>query len=197
MLRLRVTELEAFRVWRKDEELDAGWLFTRLLGQEPPSDAMQAGTAFHSALECAGEGDLTTLAYGKYRFDFACDSIVPISTVKELEIEKQYGDLLVTGHVDGLIGKEVVDYKTTGQFDPDRYMNSYQWRYYLDILEADRFRWEIFVISEFGQPFCYSVRQHHTLIQARYPGLHEDCERLAREYVDFAAQHAVLRNRKG
>ena len=192
MLTIRVTSLEQFRIWKEDDDLDVGWLLTRLLGKEAPSDVMLAGTAFHSALEHASEGVLDTLAFGDYRFDFNCDAEVQIPTLKELEITKQYGDLLVTGHVDGLIGKEITDYKTTGQFDPDRYMESYQWRYYLDMCDCDRFRWQVFVISEFGPPCCYEVKQIHQLAQVRYPGMDQDCARLAQEYYEFASQQPLL-----
>lgn len=181
----RVTGLEQFRIWAEDEDLDLGWILNRILGKDEPSDAMKAGTAFHAALEHAGEAELGALAFGDYRFDFNCDSTVVLPTLRELEIQKLYGDLLVTGHVDGVTGKEVVDYKTTGQFDPDRYMESYQWRFYLDMLDCDTFRYEVFVISEFGPPCCYEVKQVHSLTQKRYPGLHEDCARLAREYSSF------------
>lgn len=192
MLNVRVTALEQFRLFQEDDDLDVGWLLTRLLGKEPPSDAMLAGTAFHSALEQAQEGNLASLSFGNYLFDFNCDSEIQIPTLKELEIQKQYGDLLVTGHVDGLTGKEVVDYKTTAQFDADRYMSGYQWRYYLDILDAKRFRWEVFVISDFGPPFCYEVKQCHRLIQVAYPGIHEDCAQLAHDYYQFALTQPAL-----
>lgn len=186
---VRVTNLEQFRIWKEDEDLELGWILTRLLGKEPPSDAMLAGTAFHSAIEQASESELGCLVFGDYRFDVNCDCEIVVPTFKELAIEKQYGDLLVTGHVDGLIGKEVVDYKTTGQFDADRYMTSFQWRFYLDILEANRFRYEVFVISDFGPPKCYEVKQHHRLVQNRYPELTRDCEQLTQEYLAFYKQH--------
>lgn len=189
MRTVRVTNLEQFRIWRDDEELEVGWLLARLRGDDAPSEAMQAGTAFHAALESAPECELGTLASGDYRFDFNCDCEIPIPTLKELAIEKQYGNLLVTGHVDGLIGREVVDYKTTSQFDPDRYLAGYQWRFYLDMLNADRFRWEIFVLAEFGPEYCYSVKQAHRLMQSRYPNLHDDCMKLAREYNEFAEKY--------
>lgn len=188
MLSASVSNIELFRVWEQDEELDLGWLLTRILGKEPPSDSMKAGTAFHSALEQSREGEMGALAFGDYRFDFNCDCAIYLPPIKELPISGIYGDLEVRGRVDGVNGKEVIDYKTTEQFDADRFMESYQWRFYLDMLDCDRFRWEVFVISEFGPQYCYSVRQVHSLVQKRYPKLHEDCEKLAKRYSKFISE---------
>lgn len=188
MLSVRVTALEQFRIWKQDDEMDVGWLLNRLVGKEEPSDSMKAGTAFHSALEQAQECELGSLAFGDYRFDFNCDCTIALPVLRELEIQKQYGDVIVTGHVDALNGKEITDYKTTAQFDADRFMESYQWRYYLDMADCDIFKYQVFVLAEFGPMHCYEVRQFHTLTQRRYPRLGEDCARLAREYFEFANQ---------
>src|SRR5882672_5216622 len=112
-LSVSVSNLEMFRIWAEDEDLELGWLLKRLLGKEPPTPSMEAGTAFHSALEQAGECELGALAFGDYRFDFNCEVVVPMPTIKELSVQKIYGNLEVRGRVDGVSGKEVVDYKTT------------------------------------------------------------------------------------
>lgn len=195
MLSARVSHLEQFRICQKDEELSMEWLMHRIRGDEPASAAMQAGTAFHAAIEQLGEGELGTLAFGDYRFDFNCDGVITLPQIRETRFEKQYGDLLLNGTVDALLGKEITDYKTTSQFDPDRYMEGYQWRYYLDMTGCDSFCWKIFVLREFGPEKCYEITQCHTLRQKRYPGLHADCAKLAREYVEVMgpqfAQHAA------
>lgn len=183
MLSARVSHLEQFRIWKHEEDLSLDWLLSRIRGDEEPSDAMKAGTAFHSAIERTEEGELGTLAIDNYRFDFNCDCAVVLPQIRETKVEKQYGDLLVNGTFDALRGKEITDYKTTGQFDPDRYMEGYQWRFYLDMTGCDSFCWQIFVMREFGEPGCYSINQTHTLRQKRYPSLHEDCAMLAREFV--------------
>jgi hypothetical protein len=184
--RISVSNLDFFRTFMEDEDLPLGVFLARLLGTDERTDAMKAGNAFHEALECASEGELGTLALGDYRFDFNCDCNIEKLDIYELPIEKQYGDLLVRGRIDGLNGKEVTDYKTTSQFDADRFMASYQWRLYLDILECDTFRYEVFVMAERAE-HCYEITQHHTLIQKRYPGLAEDCARLTREYSEFVS----------
>lgn len=176
---IRVTNLDAFRMWIGTESLDLGWMLTRLKGETEPSEQMKAGTAMHKALEEACEIECHTYAAADYSFDFNCECQIVLPTIREVEFRKDYGELAVVGHADGQIGNMIVDYKTTEQFDPERYMESYQWRYYLDMSGCDQFLYQIFVIRPFGPPRCYEVRETHTIKHYRYPGLHSDCERLA------------------
>lgn len=179
---VRVTNLDSFRIWKGTEGLDLDWLMTRLQDKTEPSDAMKAGTALHKALESACEMDVGTLAIDDYRFDFNCDCRIVLPVIRECELSRQYGDIQVVGHFDGQIGNMIVDYKSTEQFDPERYMESYQWRFYLDMGGCDVFLYQIFVIREFGPPGCYEVLDTHQLKQYRYPELHSDCEKLVSEY---------------
>lgn len=191
MLSASVSNIECFRAWKQDEDLDFNWLMRKIRGEEPQSELMKAGNAFHSAIELMCEGECNTLAFGEYRFDFNCHGEISSPSIREASVEKQYGDLLVRGRVDAWIGKEITDYKTTGQFDPDRLMEGYQWRFYLDMTESDSFCWKVFVMRDFGPERCYEIRDVHTLRQKRYPGLHEDCVRLAAEYQDVVSETVI------
>lgn len=186
MIRVSVSNLELFRTWREDEDLGLEWLLRRLRGEEPQSEAMAAGEVFHKILENPDFDEQTELTMGDFWFSILCEIEVTLPQQRELRIEKNYGDLLVTGRVDGLTGLTITDYKTTGQFDPERLMGGYQWRYYLDMLNCDEFVWKVFVLNQYGAPGHYDVTQTHDLLQRRYQGLGQDCERLAADYLEFA-----------
>lgn len=178
-----VTNLELFRSWQQDEDLSLEWLLRRIRGEEPPTDAMLAGRAFHEALEKLQAPEANTLLSSDYRFDFNCLAEIPAPQLREVSVEKQYGDLLVRGRADCWMGRQIVDFKTTQQFDAERLLEGYQWRFYLDMTDCDLFSWKVFVMREFGGPGCYDVHQVHSLEQRRYPGLHDDCQRLAQQYT--------------
>lgn len=182
-----VSNLELYRVWRDSEELDLEWLLRRLRGEEPQTEQMMAGEALHAAIENAGPQDAMSLVHGEWKFYFNVKSTVELPTSKELSVEKQYGDLTVRGRVDALRGKTVTDYKSTGSFDADRLLEGYQWRFYLDMMDCDTFRWIVFVMSDrlYRE---YEIYQVHELMQHRYPQLHEDCWKLAADFLDFAKQ---------
>jgi hypothetical protein len=171
-------------MWRESEELDLEWLLRRLRGEEPQTEPMKAGEALHKALENAPTGESMMIESGEYKFYFMCDSEVELLPARELSFEKQYGELTVRGRVDGMKGLTLTDYKTTGNFDADRLLEGYQWRFYLDMTECNTFIWKVFEIKErfFKE---YDIWKTHELQQIRYPGLQEDCRRLACDFLIF------------
>jgi hypothetical protein len=187
-----VSNLDTYRWWKAEEDLGLDWLLIRLRGEEE-TEAMRLGQAFHAALELA-DGTADTLIYDGVQFDINCDCEITVPTVREMPIEKMYGNLIVRGRVDGLVGSEVIDYKTTERFDADRLMEGYQWRFYLDMLKADSFCWKVFVLRPFG--LGYEVREFHTLRQKRYPGMSQDCADLAADFERFAIEHPGVTRQK-
>ena len=187
----RVSNIEAFRRWRLDEDQTPADLVDWLTAGEP-SEAMLAGTAFHKALETAEPGEFAQLSAHGYTFLFPEDAAIALPQVRELRCYADYGPLKVTGQVDALYGRRVEDHKTTGYFSADTYLEGCQWRFYLDIFGADVFRWNVFQITPVrGEPKTYTVAPPQLLEQVRYPGLHDDCARLAADYYEFACRHLV------
>jgi hypothetical protein len=183
----RVSSIETFRRWRQDEEATAADLVERLTNFQP-TEPMLAGTAFHAALEVAKPGDYDRLEANGYTF-LLPDSSIALTPIRELRASKRYGPIVVTGKLDGLYGKRVEDHKTTASFNPDGYFEGCQWRFYLDIFEADVFRWNVFVITPVPKlDKTYTVKPPQLLEQCRYPGMHDDCMDLADDFHEFAAQ---------
>lgn len=184
---ISVSSLEMYRSWRASEELDLEWLLRRLRGEEPQTEAMAAGQALHSAIENAPEMETMNLASGDYKFYFQCDDEIQLVPARELAIEKDYGGITVRGRVDALHGRTITDYKSTQNFDADRLLEGYQWRYYLDMCECDTFIWKVFVLKErFYREFA--ITQVHELKQYRYENLHKECNALAQDFLGFVQE---------
>jgi hypothetical protein len=184
-MRARVSNIEAFRYWRQAEDQSVEDLIERLTTFQP-NEAMLAGTAFHKALEDAKPGDYERLHANGYTFILP-EGELYLPPIRELRAFGNYGPLQVTGCVDVLDGKRVDDHKTTGRFDPERYLSGCQWKFYLDLLGADVFRWNVFEIREL-EPRVYEVADMQMLEAYRYPGLHADCLRLATEFYEVMSQ---------
>jgi len=186
----RVSEVESFRQWRDDEDADIELLLARMRGQSEASEAMLAGTAFHKALEVAQVGSAAVLHGLGYTFNVCGDFEIALPVIREVRASKTYSiddfAITVSGQLDTIEGKRVEDHKTTGRFDPERYLGGYQWRYYLDIFGADVFRWNVFEIAATDDPVTWDVQSLHRLEQYRYPGMTDDCQRLACELAQFA-----------
>lgn len=183
----RVSDIETFRLWRQgDDPVEA--LVERIVSREP-TEAMRVGTAFHKVLERARVGDVL-MAEEADGFTFHMpDGMLSLPPVREIRSSKDYGDLTVTGKADYIAGRIIGDHKTRGgPFDAEQYLAGYQWRFYLDIFNGTEFRWTVFEIREVG-PCEYGVSLPHHLHTHRYPGLHDDCARLAADYLEFAKAH--------
>ena len=144
----RVSEVESYRQFRNDPDAELGTLLAWLRNEVPPSQAMLAGTAFHDVLEHADVGELSTAESQGFKFIIEVDTRLALAPIRELRQSKQFGGLTITGKLDVLDGLRVEDHKTTGRFDPDRYLTGYQWRYYLSIFGAQVFRWNVFEMRE-------------------------------------------------
>jgi hypothetical protein len=186
----RVSEVEAFRQWEADEDAEVD-LLAKLRGGEQTA-RMAAGTAFHKALEQGQSGDV--LKADGYTFEIVGDHEIVLPSIRELRAYKTYtvdGEpIVITGQVDGLEGRRVDDWKTTGRFDAERYLEGYQWRLYLDIFAADIFRWGIFEMAESDDPMRWVVFASHRLEQYRYPRLAEDCQALVERFARYVRAHA-------
>jgi hypothetical protein len=188
-----VTHLEDFRIYQTTPDLDLGWLENRLFGPRKETEEMAAGSAFHKVMqelvvdaqlgrEIASLG--TNYQDLDYRFDFNGPAEIELPTIREASFSRLYGDRWVVGKVDGILGNKVIEYKTTESFDGSRFMESFQWRYYLDLSDCDEVLYQVFIVKPFGPPGCFSVREMHRMRQFRYPDLHQDCEHLVEEFSE-------------
>ena len=189
----RVSNIEAHRQWKNWQPLFEGQEeptvedLVRFITVDEPSEAMKVGTAFHKALETAVDGIHPAFEVDGYTF-LLPDTALSLPSIREMRGYGQYGSLTVTGQVDGVEGLIVTDHKTTGKFDPERYLNGCQWKFYLDIFGANEFRWNIFLLKEL-EALTYGVSEPQVLKAYRYPEMRDHCEKLAADYLDFANTH--------
>lgn len=197
MMTFRVSEVESFRQFLQDEDADLDLLLARMRGQTEPSEAMLAGTAFHKALELAAAKEHTVLQALGFTFNIAGDFELAIPAIREVRASKTWlvdGEpVTISGQLDTIEGKRVEDHKTTARFEPERYLDGYQWRLYLEIFGADRFRWNVFEMACNEDAdidgMTWDVFAHHTLEQFRYPAMGDDCARLVAQLARFARIH--------
>lgn len=194
MMTFRVSHVEAFRRYQQDEEMSLEDLVATIRGERPPTVAMEAGTAFHRALELSPTGmEAESLGANNYTFNIVGDIELELPPVREVRASKTWVvdglPIAISGQVDAIDGKSVHDHKTTGRFDPDRYVAGCQWKMYLDIFGADHFRWNVFEIAVTDDPLTWDVFAFHRLEQYRYPGMEKDCAGLVASLARFARQH--------
>ena len=199
MITARVSHVAAYARWKEDEDMPVGVLINQILYSKP-SEAMLKGTAFHKFLEHAQAGESELVEVDGYTFSFAGDFQIYLPLMREWRKSKDYGGIIVSGQCDAIEGKTIYDHKTTERFDAEKYLGSWQHRFYLDIFGADRFVWNVWEMKHVGDAGSddsgeikgtqvYEVRALHPLEQFRYPAMESDCKELALEYADFVRKY--------
>jgi hypothetical protein len=200
MITARVSHVAAYARWKAEEESSVDWLINSILSHEE-TEAMAKGTAFHKFLEHAQGWEGETAWVDGYCFTFSGDFELYLPVMREWRKGKDYGDIVVSGQVDAIEGGTIYDHKTTERFDAEKYLESWQHRFYLDIFGADRFVWNVWEMKHLGEiandleadatgsSQAYEVRELHKLTAYRYPALTADCTELAQEYLAFVRKY--------
>ena len=160
-----------------------------------PTNPILRGSAFARAMEQMQVGaDLNHITIDGYTFYFTGDFTIEHYPQREMSAEKNYGGIVVSARCDRILGKVIVDDKTTERFDAEKYWDQYQWSLYLDIFGADKFIWNVWEVKKMNKPKSFCVNTLHLLSQYRYPAMERDCRDLAQEYKEFAERY--LRGRR-
>ncbi len=201
-VKLRVTDLDSWEAFVRPEieafELTLEQILARLNRQDSESDEMRAGTAFHKLLENARAGDvldggLEGIALDGWVFHFDGDFQVQLpwhrEELVEREIQTPYGMVLLRGKTDGSGGLEAVDHKLTfGQFDAERYADSWQWRAYLTMLGVKRFRYLVYQARKLTDEHVWIYAVHELTFWA-YPEMEGQVKRQVTELAEFVVKN--------
>lgn len=107
---------------------------------------------------------------------------------------KDYGGCIVTGCADMLRMTEIRDIKTkySYNFEDQDYINSCQWRFYLELFGLDTFHFDLFIFDDYKEDkHGYDVRglpmhRHDPITCYRYPSMEQDNRRLLSEFLRWA-----------
>lgn len=196
MIRLSVSDVDQLGYYLDHDHMDMKELLARLRRQEPETEAMRIGTAFHAVLETAPEeGALGRASVDGWTFVFDLDDTLSLPAVRELKLEKEYDvdgeKVVLVGKVDSILPPRVDDHKfTLGQFDTEKYVDAYQWRMYLSMFACDTFRYNVFTGYADRKAFrTLIVDKYHPLTLYRYPGMEKDVMHVLTRYVQFCREH--------
>jgi hypothetical protein len=189
-IKLHVTDLDSYRWYRIIDSMTIDEMRGRLLRTEAPNDNMLRGTAWHSILENP-PSEITSLERDGWIFNVNCDCTLTIPSIREIRVNKRYHigdyDVTITGKCDGITGNQVDDHKLTFRPNPENYLDAYQWRAYLDLFNADVFRYIVYAAKSNGkQVNIYDVSE---LKLYRYPSMVDDLILGIKDIVGFIEEH--------
>ena len=185
-----VTDLDAYLWFNRIEGMAVEEMRDRLLRKSSPNEQMKAGTAWHAVLEDPPD-EIDAIEKNGFRFVVECDAEIEVPQVREIRACKEYEvdgvRVKLTGGCDGISGNIVDDHKLTFNPNPENYMTSYQWRSYLDIYNADIFRYRIYHGSMNGNEV--TIRDVSTMKMFRYPGMVDDVIDGIRNLLGFVKEY--------
>ena len=196
-MRLSVTTVEAFRLWRDTgdwmalEDLEA-----TIRRDAPPNEKMLRGRAFHSVIESPVKqealGEHFYEAEG-YRFGGpGMDRVLamfPEGCVHEPKAEATVAGVTLVGKADALYGLGAWEAKLSDKIDVERYFDSFQWRAYIVLFGV---KWVRYVLGQgdFSGNFV-SVYTALPMTLYTYPKLGEDVRRLTSECAEFIVMRGL------
>lgn len=112
----------------------------------------------------------------------------------EIRLYKDFGDAIITGCADMIDGMEIRDIKTKYSYPSDiDYINSCQWKFYLELFQADVFYFDLFVFERYDKnKHGYDVRglplkRYEPAITCyRYEGMEQDNINLVHSFLEWA-----------
>ena len=112
----------------------------------------------------------------------------------EIRLYKDFGDAVITGCADMIDGVEIRDIKTKYSYPSDAdYINSCQWRFYLQLFNADVFHFDLFIFEGYDKDkHGYDVRglplkrYEPSITCYRYDGMEQDNMNLLHSFLDWA-----------
>ena len=205
-MRVSCTTLESFRLWSDPEQewMSEESLIATIKGEFKPTPAVELGLAFGKVLETP---DVYVLdgGYACGDYVFSDQTIAPALAlidrrgVCEAKALKAYGPHDVVAKADHLIGADLSEFKTTlSTFDFDKYAASCQWRFMLDIFEALRVTYHVFLLNDHGDGVV-ELRGIESFHLYPYARLHDDCCDLLDRFVAYVTARGlddVLRQRQ-
>ena len=194
-MRISATNIDSYRYYRAHEEKDLKSFLADLRKENPATQAMMAGRALHKILELSDQGSIVEHNQDEFSFEFNAHIEISLPKIRELKAEQKIivNDKAVTlvGVVDGIQGNCVFDHKTTASaFDAEKYLDTFQWRIYLELFQADIFQWNVFQWREdTKKPKRYIITDFHQLRAYRYPDMRKDIEHEIALFLDFARHY--------
>ena len=119
----------------------------------------------------------------------------------EIRLYKDFGNAMITGCADMIDGVEIRDIKTKYSSPTDTdYINSCQWRFYLQLFNADVFHFDLFVFEGYDKDkHGYDVRglplkrYEPSITCYRYDGMEQDNMNLLNSFLEWAEHRGLTK----
>lgn len=190
--RISVTTLDSYQYFldsqHGDNPMSEQELYEQLFGGFTPTFAMQAGTAWHEILEYWQDGN--PLINQSFTFDLSTlnsDDTLVLGEPYEREQKHVWQGVAgvdLVGKIDVETAFALYDHKLTANFDPERYLKSWQWRAYLTMRQKQKFVYQVFEANISDDGFV-SIHDYHALAIHAYDGMEQEVCQIVADLSDL------------
>lgn len=193
---ISTTIIDKFLLYLKEDWLTEAMLIDTIKGISPPTRYTELGTVFHNLLEQGYKAPLNLdgSAFISNDIEFSydimtkCFNYINYNFPFEQKIAKgyptRYGFVDIVGKVDQLQGLHINEFKTCWHgFDYLKYLNSCQWRFYLDLFGAEQVNYLVFELYDGKKSI--TLRNIHQFSFTPYKSLDIDLRMYLEEFILF------------
>jgi hypothetical protein len=190
--RVSASAIDQMTWYQRIESMTVNNLVARLRGQEEPGLDAEAGTALHDLLEQHKGGSLSgEIEHGGFRFDFNVDGEIQLPQAREA-FGSRFMDVFgrpveIRCKADGLTGGEVVEYKLTKNPTEEAFSESFQWRAYLYVFQAQAVRYHC--LKKWRRDRLVKIDEMHSFTMRPYPGMLNDLKAGIANLLAFCDAH--------
>jgi hypothetical protein len=197
-MRISTTTLESFRLFMQPEQdwMSEEDLLATIRGEFHPTKEIAIGQAFGRILEsptpykigggyCVKDRVFGDILLGDDVVGPALELIDRPRTVFEAKGVGRYLGHDIVAKADQMRGGDLSETKTTfSNFQLEKYLDSYQWRFMSDMFQVPRVTYQVFCLSE-GSTGVIALKDVEIVPVYAYPGLHGDCDELVRAFAAY------------
>lgn len=213
MYRISVTTLEKFRRYMNEvsESDTEESLIESLKGEFKGNELAMIGSAYHKLIEVDTKPE--GLLYRAEDIYFTKEQAEPAFNFKKKHplmtheivcrktYETKYFPIQVSGRVDGIEGVQIRDTKMKFSYIKwQEYLDSIQWRFYLDMLDADVFWYDVFLVKGFNAlppqaPYTLhdvTITYEEPMQCLRYANMSNDLQLILDQFLEFLHDRKLL-----
>lgn len=190
-MRISTTTLESFRLFMQPEQdwMSEAELVATIKGEFVPTTPVLIGQAYGRVLEDPDAYQVPGgYRCGGFCFDHASVdpalALIDRRGVFEAKAQKAYGACDVVAKADHLCGAHLAEFKTTKTFAIEKYLESYQWRFMVDIFQPMDVTYHVFTLDDHGNSVV-ELKDINSFRVYPYAALHEDCAALVQQFAAY------------
>lgn len=197
-VRISSTELDGYQYYLDSDDMTTEEMIRRVRKQDPPTHKQKTGRAWHKVLENPENEILERVSCEGYRFKVSANAEITLPQLREFKAVESVATINgirvdLVGVADGINGNEVIDHKLTFRPDMGKFVDAWQWKCYLILFKAAKFRYIVYSAKYINEPEEIEIYSVSEMSLYRYDEMYNDIKIMLERYIEFLANNCPER----